>query len=153
MIPRMKPDLPLCLLLATAALAACGPNDASGRERTAPADGAGATADHGTATELGTVTVAGKQFEIHRLGDLVPGQEGAFEVHPVDIPDAELAGLSLYLWVESEDGTQLSAPAPGSRDGDHLHFHVTPRKGEQPPHHLVLRLRTAETDERATLPL
>lgn len=110
-------------------------------------------ADHGSSTDLGTLTVAGKQFGIVRLGDLVPGKEGAFEVHPKGIAAAELASLNVYLWVESQDGTQLSAAAKGSPEGDALHFHMTPRKSDKAPFRVILRLRADGTDERAGLPL
>ena len=109
--------------------------------------------DHGAKTELGTLTVAGKSFGIILLGKLVPGKEGAFEVHPNQVSPDELAGLNLYLWVEDQEGTQLSAPAKGTREGSALHFHVTPRASGSVPSRVVLRLRQGGTDERAGLPL
>lgn len=144
----------LSVVMVASLLAACGddkppaaqpPTEQPGTQNTPP--------DHGAATDLGTLTVSGRQFGIVRLGDLVPGKEGAFEVHPKGIPPAELAKLNLYLWLESQDGTQLSAPAKGSQEGDALHFHVTPRAGDAQPFRAVLRLRADGTDERASLPL
>src|SRR5690606_14173734 len=58
-----------------------------------------------------------------------------------------------YLWVESQDGTQLSAPEKGLPSGDRLHFHVTPRQDEKAPYRVVLRLRSGDSDERGSLPL
>jgi len=113
----------------------------------------GAPAGHGAATDLGTLTVAGKQFGITRLGDLTPGVEGAFEVHPKGIPAGDVATLNVYVWVESQDGTQLSAPAKAMPEGDVLHAHVTPKKDAKSPFRVVLRLRAGSTDERASLPL
>lgn len=134
-------------------LAACGDDKKPATKPPAQPPGAqNMPADHGAAMDLGTLTVAGKQFGIVRLGDLVPGKEGAFEVHPKGIAAAEMATLNVYLWLESQDGTQLSAPAKGSPDGAALHFHVTPRAGESKPFRAVLRLRADGVDERASLP-
>jgi len=135
-------------------LASCGDNKKSVTQPTTkqstPLD---ASADHGTAIDLGTLTVADKQFGIVRLGDLIPGKEGAFEVRPKGLAAGEMAKLNVYLWLEGEDGTQLSAPAKGSPDGEALHFHVTPRAGDTKPFRAVLRLRDDGIDERASLPL
>jgi hypothetical protein len=147
------------IFLATIALllAACGGNDPVTNPPAEPGKAAmqppPAVPGHGAATDLGTLTVASRQFGIVRLGELVPGQEVAFEVHAVGAAAAGLATLNVYLWVESEDGTQLSAPAKGLPEGDALHFHLTPRKGDKVPHRAVLRLRTGDVDERASLPL
>lgn len=150
----MKPHTIPVIVLASI-LAACGGKEPSSRESGMPAQAPapGGSADHGTATDLGTVTVAGREFDIVRLGDVVPGQEAAFEVHAGGAAADELATLNVYLWVESEDGTQLSAPAKGSMEGDALHFHVTPRAGEEEPVRAVLRLRADGVDERGSLPL
>ncbi len=126
---------------------------------TAPDDGPAAEGEviasshHGEGTALGTLELAGKEFGIVRLGELLPGQEGGFEVHPHEVSPEELATLNLYLWVEDEAGKQLSAPAKGERDDAGLHFHVTPRDTESAPTRVVLRLRVDDTDERAGLPL
>ena len=104
-------------------------------------------------TDLGKLTVAGQQFGIVRLGDLVPGEEGAFEVRPEGVAASEMASLNVYLWVESQDSTQLSAAAKGSVEGDALHFYVTPRKGDKKPLRAVLRVRAEGVDERSSLPL
>lgn len=147
-----SPTIPFLLLLSC--LVACGEDEpVSAGEASAQPGNAGPAADHGAATDLGTLTVAGREFEILRLGDLVPGVEGAFEVHGVGASRTELATLNVYLWVESRDGTQLSAPAKGSLEGDALHFHVTPRRGDNEPYRVVLRLRSEGVDERASLPL
>ncbi len=145
------------LLLASLLLIACGdsteqatPDRGASTDNTASMD---AGEGHGTATDLGTVTVGGREFGIVMLGELQPGKEGAFEVHPKGDAAAELDTLNVYLWVESQDGTQLSAPAKGGREGTGLHFHVTPRAGEQVPHRAVLRLRAEGLDERGSLPL
>lgn len=126
-----------------------GASGPQGSGQTNPA----AASDHGAQTDLGELTVAGKRFRVVRLGDLVPGKEGAFEVLAAGMTDADLAGLNAYLWIESEDGTQLSAPEKGLPGGNRLHFHVTPRKGEKAPFRVVLRLRAQGTDERGSLPL
>lgn len=112
-----------------------------------------AASDHGTETDLGELTVADREFRIVRLGELVPGKEGAFEVYGTGMSDADLKSLNAYLWVESQDGTQLSSSEKGLPGGDRLHFHVTPRKGDKEPFRVVLRLRVDGTDERASLPL
>lgn len=153
----MKSPIPASLVLASL-LAACGgdrqpdPGEQPPPAGTAPIAQATPT-DHGAATDLGTLTVAGKQFGILRLGELVPGKEGAFEMHPKNIAASELANLNLYLWVESQDGTQVSAPEKGSASGSALHFHVTPRKEGPLPVRVVLRLRADGIDERGALPL
>lgn len=135
-------------------LLACGEDERPETTPPAPIPGeAAGLADHGSSTDLGTLTVSGKQFGIIRLGELVPGKESAFEVHPKDMAASEVGSLNVYLWVESQDGTQLSAAAKGSAEGSVLHFHVTPRKGEKVPSRVVLRLRADGTDERARLPL
>ncbi|MBK8975038.1 MAG: hypothetical protein IPM29_03865 [Planctomycetes bacterium] len=153
--PTLSPIL--ATLLATL-LAACGDDQqqpapggsgqpGTGQARTPPGDG------HGTATDLGKLTVAGREFRIVRLGELVPGKEGALEVYGTGMSDTDLQSLNAYLWVESEDGTQLSSSEKGLPGGGRLHFHVTPRKGDKTPFRVVLRLRADGTDERASLPL
>lgn len=142
------------LILFALILAACGDDKPSAPEHPHPHPGETTSpTDHGASSDLGTLTVAGKQFGVVRLGDLTPGKEGAFEVRPKGMAAAEIASLNVYLWVESEDGTQLSAPAKGSPEGSGLHFHVTPRQDEKVPFRVVLRLRADGTDERASLPL
>jgi hypothetical protein len=144
----------ISLLILASLLAACGDDRKPVTRPPAVKSGTrNVPADHGAALDLGTLTVAGKQFGIVRLGDLVPGKEGAFEVRPKGIAAADIARLNVYLWLESQDGTQLSAPAKGSPDGDALHFHVTPRAGDKLAIRAVLRLRADGTDERASLPL
>ena len=138
--------------------AACSGDQQSDASKQPAASGAppgaqGKAAEHGAATDLGTMTVAGQQFGVVRLGELVPGKEAAFEVHPKGMAPGEVAGLNAYLWVESQDGTQLSASEKGSPAGSALHFHVTPRKGAKVPVRVVLRLREGGTDERGSLPL
>ncbi len=110
-------------------------------------------ADHGDAMDLGQVTLIGREFGIARLGELVPGSEGAFQVRPIGAVASELADLNVYLWIESQDGTQLSAPAKGGYEDGTLHFHATPRAGEKAPFRVMLRLRADDMDERASLPL
>lgn len=160
----MKPHTIPFLILA-ALLAGCGGDeppagpDRSGQSQPGAtpageqAGTAGSKDDHGSETDLGTLTVAGRELRIVRLGDLVPGKEGAFEVLSSGRSDGDLQGLNAYLWVESQDGTQLSAPEKGLPGGNRLHFHVTPRRGEKTPFRVVLRLRTGDTDERGSLPL
>jgi hypothetical protein len=146
-------------LLVLLGLSACGPDktDSAGKS---PPEKANATQekeasapDHGVSTDLGVLTLAGKQFGIIRLGDLVLGKEGAFEVRPKEMAAPDIAKLNLYLWVEGEGGKQLSAPAKGSQEGDLFHFHVSPRKGDVAPVRVVLRMRSEGVDERAGLPL
>jgi hypothetical protein len=140
----------LCFLIP-----ACGdpePESAHPHPHPHPGENA-APADHGTATSLGTVTVAGISFGIVRLGELVPGADSAFEISPQGLSAAELASLNTYLWLESEDGSQLSAPAKGSVEGTKLHFHASLQAGEKAPFRVVLRVRKDGGDERASLPL
>jgi len=146
------------LLLATLVLSACGdpagplpqpaenkPTPETGKEN--PAD------DHGNETDLGILSLAGNQFKIVLFGKLAAGKEGAFEVQPQGASPDEIAQWNLYLWVEDQAGTQLSAPAKGTVEKSGLHFHVTPRKAETAPVKVVLRLRSGGTDVRAKLPL
>ncbi len=141
------------LFLAMLSLAGCGDggkppgSDEQATETTAP------PSDHGSKDDLGTLTVAGNKFSITRLGKLVPGKEGSFNVRPQGASSDDLAKWNLYLWVEDKDGTQLSAPSKGTIEGSALHFHVTPRASENPPVRVVLRLRADGIDERAGLPL
>lgn len=109
--------------------------------------------DHGTEKDLGKLTVAGKTFRVVQLGALKTGVEGAFEVYGDGMKDKDLEQLNTYLWIESEDGTQLSASEKGLPGGDRLHFHCTPHKSEAAPHRVVLRLRQGGKDDRASLPL
>ena len=104
--------------------------------------------DHGDSLNLGSVSILGKDYSITRLGELTPGKEGAFEV----ASNATLSGLSAYLWVESKDGSRISAPSKGIPENDKLHFHVVPKAGSE-PQRIVLRVRNAGKDERASLPL
>lgn len=104
--------------------------------------------DHGDSLKLGAVSILGKEYSITRLGELTPGKEGAFEV----TSNANLSGLSAYLWVESKDGSRLSAPSKGTVEKDKLHFHIVPKDGSE-PQRIVLRVREAGKDERASLPL
>jgi len=144
------------LPLLVAGFAACSDNDKGGSGSGAT-DRNGAAADaapgHGVATDLGTLSVGGREFSVTLLGEMTPGVEGAFEVHPVGMDMAEVSKLNTYLWVESEGGTQLSAPAKGGVEAGALHFHATPRAGEEQPFRVVLRLRSDGLDERASLPL
>ena len=148
-----------CFVLG-AALLACGDSTPSpgtpspstpspSPEPKAQADGG----DHGAATDLGHLTLAGRRFGMELLGEVVPGEECAIEVHPENLSLEEAAALNLYLWVESRDGTQLSAAGKGEVEGHGLHFHVTPRKGDKVAYRAVLRLRAGDVDERASLPL
>ena len=132
------------------ALAACAEKESPRDQRPAPEQ---SPADHGRALQLGTLTVGSRHFEVAQLGSLVPGQEGAFAVTPKGSAAAAIASLNVYLWVESEDGTQLSAPAKGTREGTSLHFHVTPQKAAGVPFRVVLRVRADGADDRASLPL
>ena len=111
--------------------------------------------EHGATKDLGKVVIAAHEFSVLRLGDVVPGKEAAFEVGLVKGPTgSDLAKLNLYAWVEQEDGSQASAPAKGSVEKDHLHFHVTPRADAKGLKRVVLRLRAdGGVDERAGLPL
>ena len=141
------------LFLAMVSLAGCG-------DEKKPAGGAEQASEpkpppsgHGNKADLGTLTVAGNKFSIARLGKLVPGKEGSFNVRPQGVSSDDLAKWNLYLWVEDKKGTQLSAPSKGTIEGSALHFHVTPRDSESPPVRVVLRLRADGIDARAGLPL
>lgn len=59
------------------------------------------------------------------------------------------AGRTFYLWVESGDGSQISAPDRGVVEGRALHFHATVRTGAAA--RAVVRLRAGDLDERASL--
>ena len=141
------------LVLAMLSLAGCGDGGkpAGGDEQAAATKTP--PSDHGNKTDLGTLTLAGNKFSIARLGELVPGKEGSFNVRPQGVSADDLTLWNLYLWVENKAGTQVSAPSKGTIEGSSLHFHVTPRDSETPPVRVVLRLRTDEIDERAGLPL
>lgn len=145
--------LTLLLACSLVTLSSCTDSDSPpGESPGQPESPGAATSDHGDELDLGILEVAGKQFKIVRLGELVPGQEGAFEVHPVGMAIEEAARWNLYLWVEEKDGTQVSAPSKGLREGSALHFHVSPRAGSHPMR-VVLRVRMDGLDERAGLPL
>lgn len=103
---------------------------------------------HGDHLELGSVKVLNNEFSITQLGELIPGQEGAFEVSS----NGSLSGSSVYLWVESKDGNRISAPSKGSFEHGVLHFHVLPKAGSA-PYQVVIRVRKGAMDERASLPL
>jgi hypothetical protein len=109
--------------------------------------------DHGKSVPLGTVTIAGNDFSITRYGELVPGKEGALSVELAKGDKKTLSTLNLYLWVEDEAGAQLNAPAKGTPEGDHLHFHVTPKNTGNPPKRVTLRVRKEGLDERGFFPL
>ncbi len=104
--------------------------------------------DHGEHHPLGSTTILDKDFSITRFGELIPGREGAFEVSAT----RDLSNLSAYLWVESKDGTRISAPAKGTPEKGKLHFHVLAHANSE-PYRVVLRVREGGQDERASLPL
>lgn len=138
-------------------VAGCG-DKSSPAPAASPTGGTVATPapDHaGQNKDLGRVTVAGHEFSVMRLGDIVPGKEGAFEIGLIKGPaGAELAKLNVYAWVEAADGSQTSAPSKGSLEKGMLHFHLTPRADGGAPKRVVLRLRAdGGVDERAGLPL
>lgn len=112
-----------------------------------------ADGDHGKKANLGSLELGGKSFLITSFGEVSPGVESGFDVSGVDMTGDEVAALSLFLWVESENGAQLSAPAKGMREGDKLHFHVTPQEGQGAPKRVVLRLRNGDEDVRGSLNL
>jgi hypothetical protein len=142
----------LSLVALATLLVACG-------DKAGPAAGGGSArtpaADHGGgATDLGVVTLAGHELSVVRLGDLVPGKEGAFEVTLVRGPaGAVLEKLNVYAWIESGDGTQVSKPSKGAVEKGRLHFHATPKADAKDLTRVVLRLRAEGVDERAGLPL
>jgi hypothetical protein len=109
------------------------------------------SSDHGASLKLGTVKIIDQEFTITRLGELTPGKEGAFEVTSSAMQPA-IATLSLYLWLEDENGAQVSAPSKGSAEGAGLHFHATPKAGSTLKR-VTLRLRKDGKDERGSLPL
>ncbi|MDE0740230.1 MAG: hypothetical protein OSB83_13585 [Planctomycetota bacterium] len=153
----MKSLHPALLLLPALLLPACGDptrplppskdKPASETKKENPAN------DHGDKTDLGVLVLGGNKFRIVRLGKLIPGKEGAFEVLPQGASSDDIARWNLYLWVEDEAGAQLSAPSKGNIEGARLHFHVTPRQSEKTPTKVVLRLRSEGKDTRAKLPL
>ncbi|MFT4512268.1 MAG: hypothetical protein ACI91B_000957, partial [Planctomycetota bacterium] len=143
----------LLALALLATMAACGDNTpadaAGGPQQASPSHEAG----HGAATSLGTLTVASHQFEIMQLGELVQGIEGALEVIPKSIPAEQWSGLNLYMWLESQDGTQVSVSAKGDLTADGFHFHLTPYADHEVPFRVTLRVRGGDGDERNSLPL
>ena len=152
--------IPRSLTALSLVLAGCGdkapPSSGSGAPPPATPASATATAttDHGATVDLGHVTIAGHELAVRRLGDVVPGREGAFEVALVKGPaGATLGSLQLYAWVEEDAGGPASAPAKGSVEKDRLHFHVVPRADAKALKRVVLRLRAGSVDERAGLPL
>lgn len=156
---RTAPILALVL-----ALAGCGDPAAPASRpspsapSTAPAPGVAATpaapTDHGAAVDLGRLTLAGHELTVVRLGDVVPGKEGAFEVDLVKAPAGITVGsVGLYAWVEAQEGGPASAPAKASVEGGRLHVHVTARADAPPLKRIVLRLRYGAIDERGSLPL
>jgi len=109
--------------------------------------------DHGATVDLGRLSIAGHEFSVIRLGDVVPGKEGAFEVALLKGPaGATVSTLNVYAWVEDEAGA-ASAPSKGSVEAGKLHFHVTPKADAKALKRVVLRLRAGTIDERASLPL
>ena len=127
-----------------------GDGHAHDRDHGRPAaPGAEKPSDHGERKPLGTLAVAGKQFELALFGELLPGKEGAFGVFSKE----PVGDASLYLWVEDKDGVQLSAPAKGEVEGAGLHFHVLPQDAGKTPSRVVLRVRADGKDERGGLPL
>ncbi len=118
-----------------------------------PAPSAPAT-DHGATVDLGHIAIAGHELSVLRLGDIVPGKEGAFEVALVKGPaGATIGSLNLYAWVEEEGDGQASAPAKGTVEKDKLHFHVVPKADAKALKRITLRLRAGNIDERGSLPL
>jgi hypothetical protein len=115
---------------------------------TRPAD------DHGTAVDLGRLSVAGHDLAVVRLGAVVPGKEGAFVVALMKAPaGVSVHTVTLYGWVEGREGGPASAPAKATVEGGKLHLHVTARTDAPPLQRIVLRLRYGSVDERGSLPL
>ena len=109
---------------------------------------------HGADVSLGTVTVAGHEFSITRLGEVEPGKEAAFEVAFAGASNGSpMAGTSVFLWIETKSGDRISAPAKGDIEGDKWHVHAVPKKTGSAPYRVVLRVRAGGKDERAGLPL
>lgn len=152
---------PTVLALAfLAALAGCGDSTKPAPAPTPTATPPPATpptaaaTDHGAAVDLGRLTLAGHELAVVRLGDVVPGKEGAFEVALVKAPaGVTVATVGLYAWVEAQEGGPASAPAKASVEAGKLHVHVTARADAPPLKRIVLRLRYADLDERGSLPL
>jgi hypothetical protein len=143
-------------LTLVALLCACGGEqqaEPSGQP-TAQAPAAPPASDHGERLELGSVTLAGYEFTMTRLGELVPGVESAIEVRLVQSPNTnDVSDLNVYVWVEDESGTDISGPRKGLLENGVLHCHVLPRPSDHPPIRAVLRLRVDDIDVRDSLPL
>lgn len=152
MLPGVKHRIPLALAL-FATMAACTDNRPVDAVSNPREGNAAHESGHGAATLLGTVTVAANQFEIVRLGEFVQGVEAALEVIPKSIPVEQWSDLNLYVWLESQDGTQVSESAKGEVTEQAFHFHVTPGADDQAPIRVILRMRRGDFDERASLPL
>ncbi|MEZ6197137.1 MAG: hypothetical protein R3F20_15625 [Planctomycetota bacterium] len=151
MIPDRRRSLALAIPLFLAAFLGVGCGEkAAPVSKPAPTKTA-TTADghHGAPVALGRVELGGRGFLVARHGPLEPGKEGAVVVHAED--GGSLADL--FVWVADANGKGLSAPAAGDVEGGGLHVHLTPRAGAGAPTALVVRRRTADLDERATLPL
>lgn len=108
-----------------------------------------AASHHGAIVALGAIKLANETFSIARHGEPVPGKECAFVVSRLGAGTKQ----GLFLWVEDQNGGQLSAPAQGDLSGNEWHFHITPRAGSLTPSRVILRLREGGLDERAGLAL
>lgn len=148
------------VVFASLALAGCGEKDRPSTGTTPPTSAPGSASssaahtDHGTSTDLGHLTLAGHEFSVVRLGEVVPGKEAAFEVALVKGPaGATVSTVNVYAWVEEQAGEQASAASKGSVEEGKLHFHVTPKAKAKALARVVLRLRAGSIDERGSLPL
>ncbi|MHC4829888.1 MAG: hypothetical protein ACYTFT_05975 [Planctomycetota bacterium] len=111
-----------------------------------------AVSSHGEKRAIGQLTVGGHTLELTLLGEPTAGKESGLEAHPVGAKSSDLAGVSVYAWLEDSAGKQLSPPDKAKLEGGALHFHLNPR-ADSAPSRVVVRVRGDGVDERAGLPL
>ena len=149
----MKRTLPTLALLAL--LASCGEEPALDGGQTPEQDvAATGGSGHGDRHALGSLKISDYEFSVARYGTFEAGVEGALEVHLVSGPAGKSqSDLNLFVWVEDQQGNQLSAPSKAQPEGGGLHSHVMTRASENPPVRAVLRLRVGDIDSTGSLPL
>jgi len=111
--------------------------------------------DHGDETALGTVSVAGFDFEVAALGALEAGSDAAVAAKVVKTPDGrDWKTANVYMWVEDANGKKLSAPEKGKEENGRLHAHASiPASTTEAPAKVVVRVRDGDTDERGVIAL
>lgn len=106
--------------------------------------------EHGEPHDLGSLELSGTAYRVTQLGIIETGKEAAFEVRADGLDTAELGKRQVFVWLENEDGEQVSANARAELEGDHLHVHAVARKDAT---HVVVRWRQDGIDARGRLAL